>query len=378
MKAYVMPTFINKSTNKITSFTDENRLNIDENFIQDLCFSTPSVVPVAEIEPIYSGLIPLCRELKVPSGRCDDVFINDEGFLTIIECKLWKNPEAKREVVAQVIDYAKDLASFDYEKLQENVLKARKGNEKSLIDIVKNYSDVSEYDFIDKVNNHLKNGEFLLLILGDKIKDNIEKMVDFFHKYTKMSFTLALLELDLFKIPETENIIVIPNCLAKTRPIYLNILENENAFKGLEKIETSTEKTFYDRLIQNCGIDCVNKFNLFVDSLITQYGFVKNFGRGKTISLNLKNDEETVNFFSVLDNGTVSFYGLIAKTHSEKDLKKGKEYIESISKMLNANWNATSDFFHVIMTKNNKNVSLADFTNQFENIKEFIKTYLEN
>jgi len=34
--------------------------------------------------------------------------LNDSGF-TIGECKLWRNPEARRKAVGQVLDYAKDL-----------------------------------------------------------------------------------------------------------------------------------------------------------------------------------------------------------------------------------------------------------------------------
>jgi hypothetical protein len=35
-------------------------------------------------------------ELRTDAGPIDAVFINERGRLTIVECKLWKNPEAVR------------------------------------------------------------------------------------------------------------------------------------------------------------------------------------------------------------------------------------------------------------------------------------------
>jgi len=40
---------------------------------------------------------------------------------------LWKNPEKHRKVVAQIIDYAKELATWDYDELSTSV-RAASGN----------------------------------------------------------------------------------------------------------------------------------------------------------------------------------------------------------------------------------------------------------
>ena len=43
------------------------------------------------------------------------------GYPWAREFKLWRNPHARREVIGQILDYAKDLASWSYEDLQRQI-----------------------------------------------------------------------------------------------------------------------------------------------------------------------------------------------------------------------------------------------------------------
>ena len=73
----------------------ETRNAVSEGQIQEFIFDHPELLPVDEIEPFFKPLIPLCRELSTPAGPADILFINDRGLITLVECKLWKNPEAR-------------------------------------------------------------------------------------------------------------------------------------------------------------------------------------------------------------------------------------------------------------------------------------------
>jgi hypothetical protein len=77
----------------------------DEVWLRDTLFRNPEIIPTDDIDPAFGPLVPLCKELRTDAGRIDAVFINERGRLTIVECKLWKNPQARREVVAQTLDY---------------------------------------------------------------------------------------------------------------------------------------------------------------------------------------------------------------------------------------------------------------------------------
>ncbi len=78
------------------------------------------------IEPALTGPVPICIEMPVPSGFVDNLMITPSGGLVVVETKLWRNPEARREVVGQVLDYAKDLSRWGYEDLQRAVRTARR------------------------------------------------------------------------------------------------------------------------------------------------------------------------------------------------------------------------------------------------------------
>jgi hypothetical protein len=83
-----------------------------ENRLQELLVAHPEVLPVADIEPAYAPLICLGCEIPTPSGFLDVLYVSPGGYLTLVEAKLWDNPEARREVVGQVVEYAKDLSSL--------------------------------------------------------------------------------------------------------------------------------------------------------------------------------------------------------------------------------------------------------------------------
>ena len=77
----------------------------------------PQLLPVAEVEPAFGSLISVCVELQTPAGSIDNLYVTETGNLAIVECKLWRNPEARRRVVTQIIDYAHGIATWSYEKL---------------------------------------------------------------------------------------------------------------------------------------------------------------------------------------------------------------------------------------------------------------------
>ena len=84
---------------------------IDEATLQDLLFRFPRSLPIAAIDAAHSDPVPVCRELYTPAGYVDALYINPLGRLILAEFKLWRNPQARREVIGQILDYAKELAS---------------------------------------------------------------------------------------------------------------------------------------------------------------------------------------------------------------------------------------------------------------------------
>lgn len=144
-------------------------------------FTHSEALPIAEVEPAFGPMIPVCRELGTQAGPIDILFVNGEGLLTLVECKLWNNPEARRVVIGQILDYAKELSGWSYDELEKAIKKARKGNGDSLYQLVANdREELDESQFTDNVKRNLRRGRFLLLIVGSGIRVGVERITDFY------------------------------------------------------------------------------------------------------------------------------------------------------------------------------------------------------
>ena len=204
-----------------------------ERDLQALLFAHPTLIPVGDIEPIFDRLRPLARELRVGSGFIDLVFMNDEGYLTLVETKLWRNPEARRTVVAQIIDYASNLSTWTYDELRQAVLVSRNENAVAssdpLVDLARDGDDnMDEREFVDRMNRNLRLGRFVLLIVGDGIHEGVEQMADFLNQTPQLQFTLGLVEMSLYALdPEAEppEFYVQPRIVARTREVTRAVVE---------------------------------------------------------------------------------------------------------------------------------------------------------
>jgi hypothetical protein len=61
------------------------------------------------------------REVPVAAGSVDVLYISTRGYRVIFETKLWRNPGAKLEVVAQALDMALAFPKWDFDRLENRV-----------------------------------------------------------------------------------------------------------------------------------------------------------------------------------------------------------------------------------------------------------------
>ena len=209
---------------------------VDEATLQELLFDHPESLPIAAIDPAYANSVPVCRELSVPAGSVDALYVNALGRLTLCEFKLWRNPQARREVIGQILDYAKDLASWSYEDLQRQVSLAlgREGSNILYELVSKRHPDVVDAEFVDNVTRHLRRGEFLLLIVGDGIRERAEKIVDFVQSHSGLRFNLALVEAALYR-DGPDRLLVQPRVLARTEIVQRFVVEGATPVQSVEE-----------------------------------------------------------------------------------------------------------------------------------------------
>jgi hypothetical protein len=192
-----------------------------EAWLQELLFKHPSIIPVGYMDEAYAPLVSIGREI----AAIDNLFISPSGLLTVVETKLWRNPEAHRTVVAQILEYAKTLTSWTYDSLDRAVSSdlGRRYNEptsiyKAVKKAVHNF-ELSEIEFQAKVQDGLSNGKFALLIVGDKIFPGATQLAETIQSAPHLQFSLGFVELHCYRLEKDSNwpLVIVPNFVARTR-----------------------------------------------------------------------------------------------------------------------------------------------------------------
>jgi hypothetical protein len=196
-----------------------------EEWLQELLYRHPDLLPVDAFDELYCPPIPVGREVSTARGPIDNLYVSPFGGITVVETKLWKNPERHRTVVAQIIDYAKEIASWDYNDLCEAVIaSSRRRNEAtnpSLEDKLAPHlahHSLCLHEFQERVVANLREGNFLLLIVGDRISPNIALLTQAIQSAPGLGFTLGLVELHLYSTKPNDDwpLVVVPDVVGRT------------------------------------------------------------------------------------------------------------------------------------------------------------------
>ena len=166
---------------------------VNEAYIQKLVHQHPACLPIGEIDAMFSGAVPICTELNTPAGAIDIFMVTPSGLPVLVECKLWRNPEARREVVSQILDYAKELTRWSSSDVQREVSRRLKRDGNPLLEKVREIDpEVDEIKFNDALTANLRRGRFLLLIVGDGIREGVEAIAEYLHVHAGLHFSLDL------------------------------------------------------------------------------------------------------------------------------------------------------------------------------------------
>lgn len=200
-----------------------------EKWLQDLLFRHPELVPLDQIEPGTQAFIPVVRELTLfkPSGSVFlDLFgVTPFGRPVLIECKLWRNPQARREVVAQIMEYAALLRRLTYAdliaRLRPKLPPALAATENPLFELAHgNGSTLSEAAFTDAVAANLRQGDFHLIIAGDGIREDMLAIAEYIGN---RGARLALVEFQRWS-DEAGNTVVVPHVPFRTQLVRQRLL----------------------------------------------------------------------------------------------------------------------------------------------------------
>lgn len=240
--------------------TAKGKSEFDEAWLQRLIHDHPDCLPIAELEPGLDRFNAICREMPTPRGPLDNLLMTGRGDIALVETKLFRNPEARRQVLAQALDYATSLFEMSYNKFEELALSGNftlPSKPATLYQaLALPESEVlSEPAFIDAVTRNLRGGRALILIAGDGIREEAEGLLEGIQAHARFGFVVGLIELGVFRMPEQDDrFLVRPRTLAKTSIVRRTIVEVvENGAvrirdKNLAAPETLGEDNYWQAL----------------------------------------------------------------------------------------------------------------------------------
>ena len=323
----------------------------DENWLQRLLFETPEVLPIGEIDPASAPAVPLCRELPTAAGSIDLAYVSEQGLLSIVECKLWRNPEARRIAISQILDYAKEISRWSYEELNHAVRRATKrpGDTNTLFDLVREQNDtIDEQTFVDDVTRNLENGRFLLLVVGDGIREGVERIADYLKQSAGIRFTFGLVELAIFDMPDGSGggIIVEPRVLAKTFEIERAVVRLADTGVVVEDPPSTgppspdgggrrtpiTEREFYEQ-IERIDAALPPRLRSFFERCRRDELKIT-LSRASYILHWLRNDDRKVNFGTLFPNGDLHTNYIVESAKEMGDPQIGVDYLEAVARLI--------------------------------------------
>ena len=144
----------------------------------------------------------------------------------VVETKLWRNPQSRREVVSQVLDYVKDIVTHDFEWLSSiwtTFCREQKRGSEPLLDAIRQGAPDEELDearFIDRVQRGLERGHVIALIVGDGIESRLEQLVSHLCRDSAhLRYSLGFVSLRCYDIPGTDEMLVLPELVQEVEPV---------------------------------------------------------------------------------------------------------------------------------------------------------------
>ena len=213
---------------------DPNAFN--ENLLQELIDATPNALPVREYLPSTTALFSLGREIPVDlganNGYIDNLLVTNDGYLVIVETKLYRNPEGIREVIAQTLQYGMAIGQMTIMELEARIKRGqspaltRNENIRDCVsrqDAEQDRPAVLADDFDEALERHLRRGEVLLLIVSDGIHVGVERVTHWLNEQGNSSpFKFGMVELKFFTHGNER--LVVPRTVLKTREVSRHVV----------------------------------------------------------------------------------------------------------------------------------------------------------
>lgn len=216
------------------------------------------LIPVDEIELGTPPLLCIGWEVSVASGSEDLLYVDETGLLTIVETKLRKNPEARREVVGQILEYGAQASAWspnDIEVKAQKFLSSAECPQEyrglTLEQSMRYFLErtdspgreaFSYENFLNLASGNLERGHIRLVIAIDEPPDPLLRIVEFVNRFSER-FEMYLIQLKRFHDSASGQNIFVPALfgrVARKRPRGRQ-WDKESFFEDVERKRSGEE-----------------------------------------------------------------------------------------------------------------------------------------
>ncbi len=221
----------------------------------------PNLIPGDQIDPNSPRKWLLVkREMPVygsqPGSRnwsLDHLFLDQDGRPTLVECKLSGNPEIRRKVVAQMIEYASNGASFwTVDDLRKKAVETAQGDDQlndSIVKLLSDHEDDQEpsvESFWESVKAHLTKKSFRLIFVADTIPFELRTMIEFLNE--KMNdIDLFGVEVRKYTFPNDKGDIFVPRVVGMSDRMRVRKSNRTTEYEFLSEC-TEDERVVYEHI----------------------------------------------------------------------------------------------------------------------------------
>lgn len=200
----------------------------EEEILQSLLTRYPDLLPGDQITPEDPRRWLLVKEeMPIPedkggAGRwsCDHLFLDQDGIATFVECKRAEDTRIRREVVAQMLDYAANgIQYWPMDRLRQAAAETAQSRQKSLDDevrrLVASEDETVVENYWQMVEENLRSGKVRLVFVADETPRELRRLVEFLNAQMRDVEVLAV-EIKQFLDPQEQHRAVVPRVIGLT------------------------------------------------------------------------------------------------------------------------------------------------------------------
>jgi hypothetical protein len=181
----------------------------------------PQVIPGKQIDPISEDpprFALLRREMPVGGWSLDHLYVDQRGVLTLVETKLIPNPESRREVIGQIIEYAASANEFWASGGARQYAAEFWSRQNKELDLVLREQLGEEVDIEElwgNVEANLRGGRIRLIIAADDLYPEVRRMIEYLNREMQ---NVEVLGLELRCYGESESsLVLVPRLVGQTQ-----------------------------------------------------------------------------------------------------------------------------------------------------------------